>query len=251
MGERVAIVTGASKGIGREIARGLAARGVRVIGASRTVDDPAEGTEPFAFDVADPAAIDLLAKKVAGGLDILVNNAGISMRGFDANVARTTLGVNFFGPLRLTRALLPRMRAGGRIVMVSSGLGNLACVSPDLRRRFLDPKLTEDALAALMQSFIDDVANGTHTANGWPSSAYAVSKVGLNALTRVLARDLAANRRRLLVNAVCPGWVRTQMGGSGASQSPAKGAETPLWAALLPEGAPSGRFFRDKAEVSW
>lgn len=251
MGERIAVVTGASKGIGREIARGLVARGARVIGASRSVDDPPEGTVPFAFDVADPAAIDALAKEVAGGLDILVNNAGISMRGFDANVAKTTLGVNFFGPLHLTRALLPHLREGGRVVMVSSGLGDLSCVSPDLRRRFLDPKLTEAELARLAQSFVDDVASGTHTARGWPSSAYAVSKVALNALTRVLARELAEDPRRILVNAVCPGWVRTQMGGAGASRSPAKGAETPIWAALLPEGGPSGRLFRDKAEVAW
>ncbi len=141
------------------------------------------------------------------------------------------------------------MRSGARIVMVSSGMGELTSVSPELRHRFEDPALTRDELVSLMESFVRDVAEGTHAKKGWPSSAYRVSKVGLNALTRVLARELHGDPRHILVNSACPGWVRTRMGGSGAPRSPEKGAETPAWLALLPEGGPTGRFFRDRREI--
>src|SRR5262249_22811413 len=142
---KTAVVTGASKGIGRQIALELVERGMRVVAASRDTSDPPKGTEPFGLDVTNAAQIRALAEHV-GEVDVLVDNAGISMRGFDANVARKTLDVNFFGALHVTEALLPKIRAHGRIVMVSSGLGELSCVSDALRVRFLDRHLTRDAL---------------------------------------------------------------------------------------------------------
>ncbi len=250
MNERIAVVTGASRGIGYAIARELALRGLRVIAASRT-SSAVPDAEPFALDVARPETIAALAARLHDGLDVLVNNAGISMHGFNAKVARETLDVNFTGALRVSDALLPRMRRGGRVVMVSSGMGELSSVSPELRTRLLDPALTKDELVALMQSFVHDVETGVHEKHGWPSSAYRVSKVGLNALTRILARDLRDDPRKILLNAACPGWVRTQMGGPGAPRSPEEGARTPTWLALLPEGGPTGGFFRDKAPIPW
>jgi carbonyl reductase 1 len=245
---KTAVVTGASKGIGRQIAIELLSRGMRVIAASRDMSDPVEGAEPFALDVTNDAQIEALAKHE---VDVLVNNAGISMRGFDANVARKTLDVNFYGALRVTEALLPKMRAGGRIVMVSSGLGELSCLSSELAARFLDPGLTKEKLLELMEAFVRDVAAGTHAKKGWPSSAYAVSKVGMNALVRVLAKQLADDPRAILVNSANPGWVRTQMGGAGAPRSVEQGARTPVWLATLPEGGPSGGFFHDERAVPW
>jgi NAD(P)-dependent dehydrogenase (short-subunit alcohol dehydrogenase family) len=253
---RVAVVTGGNRGIGREIARRLAAAGLDVIATGR---DPAQGKKAAAevgarylpLDVTDQASIDALAASLRGGVDVLVNNSGITMQGFDVGVARGTLDVNFFGAMNVTDRLLPLMRAGGRIVMVSSGMGELSSVSSALRRRLLDPALTREELVSLMESFVREVGAGTHAEHGWPSSAYRVSKVGLNALTRILARELASDPRRILVNAVCPGWVRTAMGGPGAPRSPEKGGETPAWLALLPEGGPSGRFFRDQHEIAW
>jgi NAD(P)-dependent dehydrogenase (short-subunit alcohol dehydrogenase family) len=100
-----------------------------------------------------------------------------------------------------------------------------------------------------MRRFVAEVAAGTHEASGWPSSAYRVSKIGLNALTRIIASELARDARGILCNAACPGWVRTDMGGPHASRSAEEGAETPVWLALLPSGGPSGGFFRDKKPV--
>jgi NAD(P)-dependent dehydrogenase (short-subunit alcohol dehydrogenase family) len=245
-----ALVTGASRGLGAETCRQLAARGLRVIPTSRA----AKGRDHRKLDVEDAGSIEALARELRAesvAIDVLVNNAGITMQGFDGEVARRTLDVNFFGALRVTDALLPLVPDGGGIVMVSSGMGELSCVAPALRKRLLDPALTRDALVALMRSFVDDVATGggRHTKAGWPSSAYRVSKVGLNALVRVLARDLAS--RRIRVNAVCPGWVRTDMGGAGADRSVAEGAASIVWAATLEEGGPSGGFFRDGQAIDW
>src|SRR4029078_9207142 len=107
-------------------------------------------------------------------IDVLVNNAGISLDGFDADVARRTLAVNFFGPLQVTEALLPLISDGGGVVMVSSGMGELAGLDPRLEARFTAPHLTRDALAALMNTFVADVAAGRHRDRGWPTNAYRV-----------------------------------------------------------------------------
>jgi len=102
-----------------------------------------------------------------------------------------------------------------------------------------------------MQGFVEDVAAGRHEAAGWPSSAYAVSKIGMNVLTAIYGRQLAADGRGVLCNAVDPGWVRTAMGGAHASRSVTEGADTPVWLALLPEGGPQGGVFRDRQPAAW
>jgi carbonyl reductase 1 len=241
---RVALVTGANRGIGREIARQLAAAGVKVIAAAR---EPGEGD--VMLDITRSGHRSSVASRLSDGLDILVNNAAVLLDGFDATVARDTLDVNFFSTMHLTDTLLPRMRAKGSIVMVSSGMGALSVLVPKLRARFEHP-LERKELVGLMRSFVDDVAAGTHERNGWPSSAYSVSKVGLNALTRTLARELASDPRGLHVNAVCPGWVRTRMGGRSAPRSVEQGARTPVWLALQEDG-PTGGVFRDERAIAW
>jgi len=248
MSTRVAIVTGANRGLGLEVGRQLTQRGLRVIFTSRGA--PHGDADHRRLDVADPASVRALADALATDrieIDVLVNNAGITMRGFDAQVARRTLEVNFFGALRVTDALLPRIRDGGTIVMVSSGMGEVSALAPRLRERVLSPSLTKDELVELVRSFVRDVEHGRHEAAGWPSSAYRVSKIALNALTRILARELAP--RRIRVNAVCPGWVRTDMGGAGASRSVEVGARSIVWAAS--EQGPTGGFFRDGRAIDW
>jgi NAD(P)-dependent dehydrogenase (short-subunit alcohol dehydrogenase family) len=245
---RVAIVTGANRGIGQEIAFQLDRRGLRVIATSR------EAHDGFAtLDVTRADQIEALAALAfsVGGVDVLVNNAGASLDGFDADVARRTLDINFFGAMRVTDAILPAMRSGGRIVMVSSGMGALSHVRGVVRAQLEDASLTRSSLVALMQSFVSDVSSGVHGRNGWPSNAYSVSKVAMNALVRVLSRELADDPRRIVVNAACPGWVRTRMGGRAAPRSIEEGARTPVWLALLPEGGPTGRFFRDERAIPW
>jgi carbonyl reductase 1 len=258
---RTALVTGANRGLGLESCRQLARRGFRVVLTGRNEDEGTAAARALAgeglnvefhrLDVVDAASIAALAEQLERKgvlLDALVNNAGIALDGFNPKVARQTLDVNFFGAMHVTDALLSRVPDGGNVVMVSSEFSELSRFAPRIREKLLDGHLTRDELSALMRSFIHDVEQGRHTEAGWPSSAYRVSKAGLNALVRVLARELA--ERRIRVNAVCPGWVRTEMGGANATRSVEQGAASIVWAAALEEG-PTGGFFRDGRTVPW
>ncbi len=258
----LALVTGANRGIGTEVCRQLAQAGARVLLASR---DPVKGDQaaaivrkdghtvtPVTLNVADAGSIAALAKRIEpeyGRLDILVNNAGISMDGVDADVARQTLATNFFGVVAVTDALSPLMEPNGRIVMVSSAMGQLSAFAKPMRDRMLDPALTRTALIALMESFVKDTRSRTNEKHGWPRSAYRVSKAGLNAFTRILARDPSFAKMR--INAVSPGWARTDMGGRGAPRSVEVGAASVVWAALLPTTGPTGGFFQDGEPLEW
>jgi carbonyl reductase 1 len=257
--KRVAVVTGTSRGIGRSIAKLLAERGLEVIATSR---DEIQGKKSadelgLAFrglDVSSQKSVDAFAawlKDEKGGLDVLVNNAGVSLDGFDAKVARRTIEVNFFGTVRTTDALLPLMNPNGRIVMVSSGMGELSAFGKELRAELGAPTLTRDELFALVNRFVDEIAAGTHQKSGWPSNAYRVSKAAMNAFVRIVARDLTDDPRGIKVNAACPGWVQTRMGGRSASLTPDEGARTPVWLATLPDDGPMGGFFRAERAIPW
>jgi carbonyl reductase 1 len=263
-GQKVALVTGGNRGIGLEICRQLAEAGCRVYLGSRdgraglvaaTDLQALKGrVVAIGLDVTDPTSIESAyhtIKNEAGGLDILVNNAGVALDGFDANVVRKTLNVNFYGVARVTDALLPLMREHSRIVMVSSGSGGLGYFSRDLRDRFMDGDLDRAGLYSLVEEFHDAVVSENYSQAGWPGAAYKVSKAGLNALTRQLAHTLEEDERHIRVNAVCPGWVRTAMGGSGAPRSVGEGAEGVVWAALLEDDLPTGGFFRDGSAIEW
>jgi NAD(P)-dependent dehydrogenase (short-subunit alcohol dehydrogenase family) len=232
-GTGTALVTGANRGIGREVARQLAARGYSVLLSARDgVQAAAVAAEvahstgatvvPITLDVSDPASIARAAEQVSadpGRLDVLVNNAGV---GLDFGVAgvepdfekiQKTLETNFFGAYRLSVALLPllRMSKHPRIVNVSSGMGGVAEMG------------------------------------GW-SPGYRVSKASLNAVTRILSTELADDGFK--VNSACPGFVNTDMGGPMGAQKPVEdGAAGIVWLATLSDDGPSGGFFRDGEPV--
>jgi carbonyl reductase 1 len=260
---RLAIVTGANRGLGLETGRRLAEGGYEVVFGARRRQDAEEvvrelstgglAARSAALDVTSPADVDALAAALKGEqrtVDVLVNNAGIALKGFDATVARRTLDTNYTGAARVTDAMLPLLAPGARVVMVSSGLGEVSCLAAPLRRRFLAEDLGRAPLDALVEEFVRDVQSGTHSAKGWPSSAYSVSKVALNALVRVLVRELGPGSS-VRINAVCPGWVRTDMGGRGAPRSLAEGARSILWATAIEPAGPTGGFFRDGQRIGW
>ena len=256
-----ALVTGANRGLGLEACRQLGRLGWRVW---LTAPDPGEGQqvrdalraegldvhfEPL--DVASPESLSTLVGRLEQQgvrLSALINNAGIAMEGFNAHVAEYTLAVNFFGPLHVTERLLPLMEEHGRIVMVSSSLAELKDYPPAFQRRF-DPPPSKEQLKAMLRSFVEDVRAGVYEAQGWPGSAYRVSKLGLNALTRLLAQELKPHNQ--LVNAVLPGWVRTQMGGQHAARSVERGADILVWAATLPPEGPTGGLFINRRPIPW
>ena len=167
---RVAVVSGGNRGIGREIARGLVERDFDVVATSRTeagrADVEAVGARWLPLDVSRRDSVGAFGEAV-GDVDVLVNNAGVALDGFDAEVVLQTMAVNFLGAMHLTDTLLPKLRSGGRVVNVSSGMGELSCLGPRLRARFADPDLTREDLVTLVESFERDVESDRAAAARW------------------------------------------------------------------------------------
>jgi len=253
------VVTGGNRGLGRETCRQLAERGYAAVIASRRAEDGEGAAEELyaeglaatwrPLDVADPESVARFAEGLRAerlAVDVLVNNAGVYPSRLEGGAARDALAVNFRGPLELTDALVPIFAPEARVVMVSSSMGELDGLPPELRRRF-EARLDRDALVRLEEAFVAEVERGEH--RGDAALAYRVTKCGLNVLTRLLARELAP--RGVRVNAVCPGWVRTRMGGAGAQRGVPEGAAGIVWAATLPPDGPTGGFFRDGRPIPW
>ncbi len=235
---KIALVTGGNRGLGFETCRQLAKKGMKVLLAARDAKKGAdaakllqkEGLDVTFFKLDTSSLEDTRNSGIEiehkfGGLDTLVNNAGVygdQKSGAGAETAfKTTYEViehtfrtNTMGPFLLCQSLIPLMtkRGYGRIVNVSSGLGQL------------------------------------HEMGGGNAS-YRISKTALNAVTCIFAAETKDSG--ILVNSVCPGWVRTDMGGQGAPRSIEQGTETIVWAATLPDGGPSGCFLRDKEPIPW
>jgi NAD(P)-dependent dehydrogenase (short-subunit alcohol dehydrogenase family) len=226
----IAVVTGANRGIGREVARQLHDAGVDVVVTARDAAAAAQTAREMStdravtahqLDVADQRSVDRFAawlSDTVDHLDVLVNNAAVHYDTWqtasvaDLAVVEEAWQTNALGPWRVTNAVLPLLRRSrhARVVNVSSEAGSIS-------------QLT-----------------------GGPP-AYCVSKAALNALTRLLAADL--ERDGILVNAICPGWTATDMGGGG--RPVADGAAGVVWAAMLPDDGPTGGFFRDGVPLPW
>ena len=231
---KIAIVTGGNRGIGREIARQLMKDEVFVVIGARDLAKGEAAVEEirgrrsnavaYQLDVNDTKSVRRFVEKVEkdhGSPGILVNNAGVYPESTEAKVTdtptsmwRETFETNVFGAVRMCREVVPLMRKlrHGRIVNISSGLGQLH-----------------------------------HMGEGSP--AYRVSKAALNALTRTLAAEVAG--AGILVNSMSPGWVKTDMGGEHAPRTVEEGADTAVWLCLLPSNGPTGQFFRDRQPIPW
>ncbi len=229
---KIALVTGSNRGIGFAVAQGLLKKGIEVIATSRNEKDSATMIEKLSklgtvyyhpLDVTSQESVDSIRQFIEekfGRLDILINNAGINydtwhtIENADLNNVQETLDTNLIGPWRMAQAFIPLMKKNryGRIVNVSSGAGSFA-----------------------------DQNGGT--------PGYSISKLASNGLTLALGRQLS--NHNILVNSVCPGWVRTDMGGGAAPRSVEQGAETIIWSALLPDDGPTAKFFRDQKEIPW
>ncbi len=232
--KQIAVVTGANRGLGLETCRQLANLGIEVILTSRSQEKGEAAVKKLKqqgldvtfhqLDVTDDISVQRLAdlmRERFGQLDILVNNAGVyidasgdnaSIFHADIEVIRKTMETNTFGILRLMQQLVPLMPGAGNVVNVSSGMGQLS----DMDGQY---------------------------------PAYRISKTAVNAVTRIFAAELRDTR--IKVNAVCPGWVRTDMGGAEATRSVEEGAKTIVWLATLPPTGPSGGFFRDQEPIPW
>uniref|UniRef100_A0A8C5KGG0 Carbonyl reductase [NADPH] 1 n=2 Tax=Jaculus jaculus TaxID=51337 RepID=A0A8C5KGG0_JACJA len=171
--------------------------------------------------------------------------------------AKMTMKTNFFGTRNVYLELLPLIKPQGRVVNVSSmaSLLGLEACSLELQKKFRSETITEDELVGLMNKFVEDTKDGMHIQKGWVNSRYTVTKIGVTVLSRIHARKLNEQRRgdKILLNACCPGWVRTDMAGPRASKSPEEGAETPVYLALLPPDAegPHGQFVMEKKVEQW
>ena len=230
--DRIALITGASRGIGLEIGKQLLNQGWTVIFSSRNmavgrpiVNKLRETYKTAWFvqlNVTEQESIGYMSEYVMeehGRLDVLINNAGIhldenqSFQEVALEDVRSTMETNVYGPLLVTRALLPALRKSddARVINISSRMGQLSGM-------------------------------------GGLSPSYRMSKTALNALTLIMSKELAPDG--IMVNAMCPGWVRTDMGGPAAPKSLEEGADTAIWLATEPD-IPTGRYFYERQEIAW
>ncbi len=228
--KKIALVTGANKGIGFEACRQLAKNDFKVILTARDQKKGMKAAETLQkenldivfhqLDITDEKSIDVafsFIKKEFGKLDVLVNNAAILIdpkETSDIDAIRKTFDTNTLGSYRMCKAALPLMIKNnyGRIINISSGMGQLSDMG-----------------------------------SGYP--AYRISKTALNAVTRIFASETSSYN--IKVNSMCPGWVKTDMGGQNAPRTPTLATETIVWLATLPAQGPSGTFFRDKKKIEW
>lgn len=278
--ETIAVVTGANRGIGFEIARQLATHGLTVILTSRDASVGEEATKTLherglkvvfhQLDVSDHESINSFCawvKEKYGGIDILVNNAGISYNTGSENsveFAEKVIKTNYVGTKNMTKAALPLMRPsaeGARIVMVSSRLGRLngrrnRIGDVALRQKLEDVELlSEDLIDATMNKFLEEVKDGSWISGGWPqnNTDYSLSKLAVNAYTRLMARVLSerGDGEKIFINCCCPGWVKTALTGWAGLTSPEEGADTAVWLALLREQSGNGKFFAERREINF
>jgi carbonyl reductase 1 len=270
----VAVVTGGNKGIGYAIVKGLCEKYDGIVyltardvgrGEAAVSELKKLGHKPrfHQLDVTDQKSVETFhdfIKNEHGGINVLVNNAAIAYSHAATEPfgvqAENTLHVNYFSLLNTCHVLFPLLRPHARVVNLSSSLGHLLQIPGELlRKKLSSSSLTEEELTDLLQQFVKAAKLGNHEAEGWPNSAYSVSKAGVSALSFIQQRAFDADPREdLVVNAVHPGYVDTDMSNHKGPLTIEQGAEAPLYLALLPPDvkSPRGCFvWRNKAVVNW
>ncbi|PZC81654.1 hypothetical protein B5X24_HaOG212360 [Helicoverpa armigera] len=268
MSSKVAIVTGANKGIGFAIVRGLCKRFDGVVyltsrdierGKKAVADLEKEGLKPkfHQLDITDKKSVEVFRdyiKEKYGGIDVLVNNAAIAFKAAATEPqsvqAEQTLFVNYFSLVSTCEILFPILKNGARVVNVSSSAGHLSRIpSQALKDRLSDEKLTIPELSKLMQDYVDAVKRGSYVEE-WGKSSYVVSKVGVSALTNIQQR--LVNDRDIKVNSVHPGYVDTDMTSHQGPLTIDEGAAAPLYLALDAPDSVRGKYlWHDKDIVDW
>lgn len=264
-GKKICLVTGANKGIGKEIARKLVENDCTVLLGCRNAElgrsaavELGKDAHFVRLDLADLSSI-LAAQETIqreyGRLDVLVNNAAIAYKGSDPTPfqqqSSPTIKINFFGTLEVTKTMMDLLKKSTdpRIVNVASMAGHLDILPSKGRRAVFESastSLTVPQLESLMHEFVDDVENGRHSQKGWPNSNYGMSKLGVIALTKILARD----EPTLMVNACCPGYCDTDMTSHRGTKTAEQGARTPALLALTPDRI-SGAFYQEEKPIKW
>ncbi|XP_042949190.1 (+)-neomenthol dehydrogenase isoform X2 [Carya illinoinensis] len=276
--ETIIVVTGGNRGIGFEISRQLAVSGLTVILTARDSNAGLEATRVLQegglnvlfhqLDVLDPLSVKHLSEWLLqnyGGLDILVNNAGVNFNlGCDNSVeyAQKVVETNYLGTKNMIQAMIPLMKpstSGARIINVSSRLGRLngrrnRLEDVNLRQQLGDlDSLSIDLIDKTVSTFLQQVEDGTWTSAGWPRTFtdYSVSKLAVNAYTRLMAKLLSDQGHRIYINCYCPGWVKTAMTGYAGNISAEEGADTGVWLALFPDQSITGKFFAERREINF
>ena len=272
---RIAVVTGGNKGIGYEIVKELCSKFEGIVyltardkdrglaACERLVMEGCKTPPKFhQLDIACEESVERFQdhiKQTYQGLDVLINNAGIAYKMKSpvpfAEQAENTIKVNVFGTLSVCKHLFPLLRPHARVVHVASMVGKLHKIkTKSLKNELTRPDITESELVELIRQFVNATKAGDHESKGWPTQSYAVSKLALNILTTIQARDHPYDKGTdVLINSCCPGWCRTDMAGPNATKSATEGAETPVFLALIPPGSgqPHGKFYSDLKETSW
>lgn len=271
---RVAVVTGGNKGIGFSIVKFLCQQFDGDV--YLTARDEAKGHAAVSelnkmqlhpkfhqLDIDNPESVRRFAdhlKQAYGGIDVLVNNAATAFKRNStasfAEQAEVTVKTNFFGTIRVCKELFPLLRPHGRVVNMSSVAGMLKYIpGQDLKSKFRNPNISLEELCSLMNQFVQDSKNGVNEKNGWGNFAYHVSKVGVTVLSFIQQREFNQDPRPdLVVNAVHPGYVSTDMTSHLGPLTPDQGADAPTYLALLPPnvGSPRGEFvWLDRTIKAW
>jgi len=226
--------------------------------AAEKLKQEGKAVEFHQLDITSQESVDAFTKHLEsrGGIDILVNNAGMAYKGdiFGPDEAQNTLNTNLYGTVRLTEKLLPLLKnrpQGGRVVIVSSRAGALKQVSSEMQKKVTDVNITTEQIFALAQDFVEGIKKGDHKERGWSNSMYGISKLLLTSYTFSLARRMEKEGTNIAVNAICPGYVNTDMTSGKGHKTPAEGADTPVWLALHPSPSPNGKFFAERQVHEW